>query len=69
MENLKEATFARALDAVAAVHVLLTAQYGIGLNYVYWGRFILKSEDYHSRVFANGDLPPPHPWRRSTSHR
>ncbi|MBZ5715280.1 hypothetical protein [Nannocystis pusilla] len=57
MEGLKEATFSRALNAVAAVHVLLTAQYGIGLLRTRWGRFALKTEDHHSRIFENVDLP------------
>lgn len=57
MEGLKEATFSRALNAVAAVHVLLTAQYGTGLVRAFRGRFTMKTEDHQSRIFVNGDLP------------
>ena len=56
--SLKLATFSHAVTAVAAVHVLLTAQFGFGLLKNHVGRFFMGTESGASRVFRNLYAPP-----------
>jgi len=53
----KLATFSHAITAVAAVHVLLTAQFGFGLLRNRVGRFFMGTESGASRVFKNLHTP------------
>lgn len=57
-ESLKLATFCHAVTAVAAVHVLLTAQFGFGLLENHVGRFVMGTASGSSRVFKNLNAPP-----------
>lgn len=55
--NLKLATFSRAIAAVAAVHVLLTAQFGFGLIKGRRGRLVMHTDGGRSRIFCNHRAP------------
>lgn len=55
--HLERATLEHVLNAVAAVHILLVAQFGIGFPEVTYGRTTLLTQGHGPRVFKLDDRP------------